>query len=648
MNHKILIITIIAFTFSQLLQAQKIIFEKAPEWVKSMDIPEKSAISKYEIQTGSYSKLVDYQVNLEENAFYIHEVTNIVSYSGITDASQISVNYDTSYQQLKVHHLYIWRKGEKIDRTASLSFEILNNEHDLNQGIYSGTINAYDILNDIRKDDLIDFAYTMIGDNPIFDNEKYLILPLETTNPVDFYSVRVLYPSNKDYSYECEDCDSLMVSTEVNGYRVIEIQRENVKAIKFEENLPAWVIPYKYFILSSFKSWIDVNTWAQNVFALTKEPELEDVFDEIFTGNETTEDKINKIINYVQDDIRYMGIETGIGSIKPFPPEQVVKQRFGDCKDKSLLLVSLLKQIGIEKAYPVLANVNLQNEIDSHFPSNHIFNHCIVTFCYDGNSYWVDPTMTSQGGDFKHLNNVGFGKVLVIGQPADTLQTMPPVNVESSLDIVDEYTINSFTGPAELKMTSIRHGLESDVRRAIFEYLTLDYITDMLEKDLKLQFPVVNEMSEPEIADDIDKNIFSVTYNYQVDGFWQDGDKAPNDATNGLWIFRFEPVMLYQDLNLSNCEERKYDYQLMYPLNMDYRVIFHFPKDILVDDDYDIFDNQAFTYEERIEQLSSNSVQINYKLKTKSNFIKACDYKEMCEQKNSIIKGFPVVFYFYK
>ena len=88
---------------------------------------------------------------------------------------------------------------------------------------------------------------------------------------------------------------------------------------------------------------------------------------------------INKLIDYVQDDIRYMGIETGIGSIKPMPPEQVVKQRYGDCKDKSLLLVSLLKKAGIVKAYPVLLNTFLQHKIDRDFPSNEVSNHC---YCY--------------------------------------------------------------------------------------------------------------------------------------------------------------------------------------------------------------------------------------------------------------------------
>jgi hypothetical protein len=648
MKYNFFFLTIFGLAFLQSSQAQKIRFEKTPDWVKPVDIPANTTVTKYDILSGHYMALADYQVNLENNTTYVHEVSNIVSYAGITEASQLAVTYDTSYEHLSIHHLYVWRKGEKIDRTASLSFEILTNENNLDQGIYSGNITAYDILNDIRKDDYIDFAYSLEGENPIFNNEKYLFLPLESLNPIDMYSARIIFSSNRDYSYLCTDCDSIMSVSDIGGYRQIEIQESNVKAVQPENNMPDWVIPYKYFMLSSLKSWKDVNLWAQKVFALDKEPLLDPVFDEIFKGDEMMRDKINKIINYVQDDIRYMGIESGIGSIKPFPPEQVVKQRFGDCKDKSLLLVSLLKQIGIEKAYPVLVNVNLQDDVDNHFPSNQIFNHCIVTFYYNDIQYWVDPTWTLQGGDFTTMNNIEYGKVLVIGLPADTLQEMSLRNVESLLEVVDEYTMVSFTEPAALKMTSVRHGLESDVRRSLFELFNMDNITSVLEKDLQLIFPVINELSDPKIEDDMDKNIFKVTYNYTVDDFWKDGDEAPGGQTTGLWIFRYEPVMLYQDMVSSPCEERKFDYQLPYPLNLDYRVIFHFPKDILIDDSYDVFDNKAFTYEESVEQLNHNSVQLIYKLKMKSNFIKAVDFKEMCQQKNSILDGFPTVFYFTK
>ncbi len=648
MKYRIQVFIISMLLISPIIQAQKYNFEKTPIWVKTIEISDKITISKYEIMSGFYATLLDYQMNLDENATYYHEIRNIVSYSGITNASQLAISLDTSYQKLLIHHLYIWRKGNKTDRTKDLSFEIMNNESELQQGIYTGKITVYDILNDIRKDDLIEFSYTLVGKNPIFDNEKYLFIPLETVNPIDLLSLRVLYSKGKDYTYKCAGYDSLISNTDIDGFQQIEMQCKNVKAIKLEDNIPSWTIPYKYFELSSLKSWKDVNIWAQKVFALNNEPDLDDVFKELFTGKETTDDKINKIINYVQDEIRYMGIESGIGSIKPFSPELVVKRRYGDCKDKSLLLVTLLKKIGVKEAYPALVNVALQHELQKLGPSNEIFNHCIVTFKYNDTTYWIDPTIPLQGGDFKDINIADFGNALIIGMPSDTLQKMTPGKTEAFADIVDEYTINSFTEPAKLKITSKRNGFEADARRALVEYYTSANLLEQTIKDLKLQFPIANKTADLEVSDDIDKNNFSLIYNFEVGGFWQDGDKGTNEAARGLWVFRFEPQMLYQYFNGSACQDRVFDYALYYPMNLKYRVIFHLPKDMLIDDDYHSFDNEAFFYEEKVEQLSSNSFAIDYRFRTKTNYIKACNYKKICEQKNKITDRLPVIIYFSK
>ena len=639
-----------AVLFYQTAFTQKFKIEKTPEWVKLVSIPDKSSFAKYEIGLGFYLTLADNQVNLDNNSYYNHEVINVVSYSGITKASQLSITYDTSYQQLKIHHLYIWRKGEKLDRTDKLSFKILNNEYNLNQGIYMGSITAYDNLDDIRKDDLIDFAYTLVGDNPILSNEKYLFTPLETTNPIDYYFIRILYSKDKNYEYKCVNSDSSLnlSSTVVDKYKQIEINEKDVKAFKYEERMPSWIIPCKYFTLSSFKSWKDVNNWAQNVFALKKEPNLDDVFKEIFTGTETMDEKIDKIIHYVQNDIRYMGIESGIGSLKPFPPNDVVKHRYGDCKDKSLLLVSLLKKIGINEAYPALVNTYMRHNTDVLFPSNEVFNHCIVKFKYDNKSYWVDPTIEQQGGNYKNLSVDDYGKALIIGVSSDSLSIMDTQNVFSNTEIIDEYTITSFTEPSKLELKSTRYGFDADRRRIDLEQNTAEDLSKYVTDELKQYYPTVNKTSDIVIDDDIKNNVFKTSYKYEIDGFWQDGDKMSDKDLAGYWIFKFEPQTLYQDFNVSACIKRKFDYELMFPLNLNYEVIFHFPKDMFIPDKYVKFDNAAFYFDEKIEQLSSNSFKVKYTYKTKSKFIKADDYEKFCEEKNKIGKNLPIIIYFNK
>lgn len=634
--------------FSGVASAQNYSFNEIPNWVNMIDVPDESSVSKYDITSGYYLKLVDYQLNVEEEKVFYREIRNIISYSGITEASQLLVTFDTSYQHLQVHHLFIWRKGKKIDRTNDLSLKVMNNETNLHQGVYTGAVSVYENLDDIRKDDLIDFAYTMVGNNPIFGEDDYLFIPLAAMNPIDLFTLRILYPLEKEFVYECVDCDTLMITDElVDNHREITIVYPNLEPIKFEENIPPWLTPFKYFVLSSYKSWKDVNRWAESVFSLQNKPELNDVYDEVLSGNETTDQKIGKLINYVQDDIRYMGIESGIGSIKPFSPEQVVKQRFGDCKDKSLLLVWLLKNIGIEKAYPALVNSVLQSKVDKYLISNQIFDHCIVTFEYNNDTFWVDPTIAMQGGDFKNLYTYNYGKALVVGKPADSLQEMTVKNVVGATYYTDEFTFKSFTEPGRLFIKSERSGFEADTRRLFMEYYSVNDVTEFLTNELKNEYPYVNKVSEVEIDDDMDANTFTMSYSYDVGGMWQDGDNT-NPQVNGFWMFRFEPRTLYQYINKTVCEEREYEFALSYPQNVHYRVIFDFPIDMLMDDIFLTSDNEAFHFAEKLEQINSHSFQIDYSLTTKRNSIGSADFKEVCEKKNELVKQLPLVIYFPK
>jgi transglutaminase-like putative cysteine protease len=648
MKHGLLLGSIICFAMHVLAQKYKV--EKLPDWVKTVDIPTQSIFTKYDVSLGYYLKLSDYQTNLDKSATYIRNVVNVISYSGTTKASQLNVTYDTSYQQLKIHQLVIWRNGEKLDRTTDLNFKILNNEYNLHKGIYMGLITAYCNLDDIRKDDLIDFSYTLIGENPIFNDEKYLFLPLEATNPVDKYTIRIVYSKDKSYSYKCTGCDSSfeIENSIANDYRQLSIKLENLKPITVDDNMPGWTIPYRYFTLSSFKSWKEVNSWAQNVFALKQEPDLSAVFKEIFKGNETTDEKINKIINFVQDDIRYMGIESGIGSIKPFPPDQVVKQRFGDCKDKSLLLVSLLKKIGVNKAYPVLVNTYIKQELHKSFPSNEVFNHCIALFELNDTTYWIDPTFTQQGGDYKVLAVVDYGKVLIIGKPSDSLVSMNIQKYVSGTKVNDVYHIQSFTSPATLRMKSVRSGFDADVRRVMFEQTHAEEYSKYITDDLKRYYPYVNKTADMKLNDDIEKNVFTTTYQYEIDGFWQDGDKMQEKSLAGYWIFRFEPQMLYSDLFQAPCTKRKYDFALNYPLNINYTVEFTLPKEMLIIDRFIKEENESFYFDEKIEQLSVNSFRVVYNYRNKINVIKVDDYERICEARNKLSKNLPIVIYFNK
>ena len=60
------------------------------------------------------------------------------------------------------------------------------------------------------------------------------------------------------------------------------------------------------------------------------------------------------LARFLQHDIRYVGIELGIGGYQPHSAADVFAHKYGDCKDKATLMSSMLKSIGVDSYYVVI------------------------------------------------------------------------------------------------------------------------------------------------------------------------------------------------------------------------------------------------------------------------------------------------------
>ncbi len=123
---------------------------------------------------------------------------------------------------------------------------------------------------------------------------------------------------------------------------------------------------------------------------------IEKLAHEITEGAETELEKIEKVKNFVEQ-LHYNSDHTEFGhAIKPNTPEVVLRRGFGDCKDKSVLLVALLKVLEIDSD-PVLVRTRGFGDIDTDMPYG-VFNHMIVRVnTQDGISVWIDPVVSGIG-----------------------------------------------------------------------------------------------------------------------------------------------------------------------------------------------------------------------------------------------------------
>lgn len=100
--------------------------------------------------------------------------------------------------------------------------------------------------------------------------------------------------------------------------------------------------------------------------------------------------KIDALLEWVHDRVRYSGLELGTGTVLPTAPATVLSRGYGDCKDKATMLVGLLRAAGIE-AHVALLRAGRGADITTGFPGISEFNHAIV-YLPGREPQWIDPT----------------------------------------------------------------------------------------------------------------------------------------------------------------------------------------------------------------------------------------------------------------
>jgi hypothetical protein len=100
---------------------------------------------------------------------------------------------------------------------------------------------------------------------------------------------------------------------------------------------------------STFAGWNEFREWYKGAVAGFTEPDdqVRQLAADLTKGKKTRDEKLKAIFDFVADDIRYVNYVSGEWWL-PNRPQQLLARRQGDCDDKAMLLITLLKTVGIE------------------------------------------------------------------------------------------------------------------------------------------------------------------------------------------------------------------------------------------------------------------------------------------------------------
>jgi len=133
---------------------------------------------------------------------------------------------------------------------------------------------------------------------------------------------------------------------------------------------------------------------------------------------------LKRLVARMHKEVRYIGLEFGEASVVPRAPGETLKRGYGDCKDKSALLVAILREAGIP-AHLALLRVGAAEDVEVDMPGLSAFDHAIV-FVPGAPAIWIDPTEPEAPVGELPVADLG-RRALVIGNPSAGLLTIPEI-----------------------------------------------------------------------------------------------------------------------------------------------------------------------------------------------------------------------------
>lgn len=583
-------------------------------------------------ESSYYYLLVDEQENVEAKESYTHNVYKFLSNEGLEEMSDLNFEFDPTYEQLVFHSITILRDGKEINQLPTV-IKTIQREQDLDRNLYDGSLTAIVNLKDVRVGDIVEYAYTRKGYNPIFENFFSRWRSFNFGVPIERFFLRFNIPNTMVISLKPLNNSPKPSIQNKNNTTIYTWDIPKQKAHLSDKNEPGWYYPYNGIVLTNFKNWQEVAQWSSKRYQVT-EADFAKVKNELLPQfkSETNEDFIVEVIRFVQDEIRYLGFESGLNSHKPHSPVQVFQQRFGDCKDKSLLLSTLLNARGIE-SYPVLVNTSFRHKLADQPPLTGSFDHCVVQIKFNNDLVFVDPTISSQGGSLKNLQFPNYGKGLVVSPTSKDLIDFPN-SAKSSIHEVFTYEIDSIGGSAQLRIETTYEGSEADYQRSYFGDNSLEFIQKGYIDYYGNLYSTIEKSKDIEIYDNRTTNTFKVKENYRIKSFW---NLSPTQS--GVIYCELYPISLENYFSVSNkSSARKAPYRLVYPLHYSNEMHLILPEEWPITPDEKKIESDYYDYHYRvIYENKFLTVLTNYT--TKKESIPVADFAKYVEDHGKMMSN---------
>ena len=334
-----------------------------------------------------------------------HYVVKILNDRGKEAYGEVALEYDATYEKLDVAFARTIEPDGTVVTVGDKNIRDVSKYLDF--PLYSNARVRIISMPEIAPGSVIEYKVKITQSKLPNRKDFDTVYWLQANDPILRERCLITVPSDKKLKYKiingaynAKGFDMTPRVASSGAKLVYSLDFSNVPQIIPEPAMPPESQVNPYILMTTFNDWNDVYGWWSNLLKDKVVPDdpIRAKVAELIKGKPTIEDKIHSIYDFCAQEIRYVAVEYGDAGYEPHKASEIFANKYGDCKDKAILLVTMLAQAGVE-SYPVLISTWDSLETQGDMP-NLLFNHAIAAVRLNGKLVFMDATAsTTSFGD---------------------------------------------------------------------------------------------------------------------------------------------------------------------------------------------------------------------------------------------------------
>ena len=417
----------------------------------------------------------DTEVHLDDRGQLLYIGYRIkILHSSALQLGNLSLVWNPAAGSPIVHSIKVHRDGEVIDILKKASFEILRREDQLEAAMLDGNLTAVLRVPDLRVGDEIEFDATIRASDPTLGKDDAGLLLLAPEPAPGRYHLRLSWEErNKPTVKMSHD----MTTAAQQGANAIDLRFDNPGNLTPPKDAPPRYMWQRVVEYSSFGDWQGISRRFAPLFTdaskLSSDSSLKREVMRIAAAHATPLDRAAAALKMVQQDVRYIYVGLNGGNLTPASADETWQRRYGDCKAKTVLLLALLRELGVEADAVLVNNGGTDDGLDERLPSPRMFDHVLVRALIDGKMYWLDGTLPAVAPPTAEPV-IPYRWVLPLTGQGNGLEHLDwaPAPRPNEITLFEIDARAGFDMPARITNTTIKRGIEGLQQEMQFSAVT--------------------------------------------------------------------------------------------------------------------------------------------------------------------------------